>query len=248
MSPMEDNGQDQNVVKPSWWHVTMLILCVYVLASLLVDTIFHLDKENRDLILTIDNFICLIFIADFFHSLFTAKSKLRYLKWGWIDLLSSIPNIPWLWVGRLSRVVRILRIFRGIRSVKILFTFIYLRRAENAIAAVVLITIITVSFSSIAILNVEDDPKSNINTAEDALWWSISTITSVGYGDKYPVTTEGRTVAAALMVTGVGLFGAFTAYVASLFVNKGNERKAEVLELKTELNDIKDKLDKLLNK
>ncbi len=235
------------MIKPSWWHVTMLILCVYVLASLLVDTVFRLDKNNRDLMLTIDNFICLIFIADFFHSLFTAKSKLQYLKWGWIDLISSIPNMPWLWAGRLAMVVRTVRILRVIRSGKILLTFIYLRRTENAIAAVILITIIMVSFSSIAILNVEDVPTSNIKTAEDALWWSISTITTVGYGDIYPVTTEGRIVAAVLMITGVGLFGAFTAYVASLFVNRGDERK-ELLELKRELNDIKDKLDKLLGK
>jgi voltage-gated potassium channel len=73
-------------------------------------------------------------------------------------------------------------------------------------------------FSSIAILQVEKDPASNIKSAEDAIWWAYVTITTVGYGDKYPVTTEGRVIAAVLMTAGVGLFGTFTAYVASWFV------------------------------
>ena len=77
-----------------------------------------------------------------------------------------------------------------------------------------------VIFSSVAILQVEDDPNSNIKTAEDALWWAYVTITTVGYGDKYPVTTEGRIIAAFLMTMGVGLFGTFTGYVASWFVEE----------------------------
>lgn len=75
-------------------------------------------------------------------------------------------------------------------------------------------------FSSIAILEVEDAPESNIKTAEDAIWWTYTTITTVGYGDKYPVTTEGRLIAMTLMTFGVGLFGTFTAYISSMFVMK----------------------------
>ena len=71
---------------------------------------------------------------------------------------------------------------------------------------------------AIGILQVEKDPNSNIKTAEDALWWAYVTITTVGYGDKYPVTTEGRLIAVVLMTGGVGLFGTFTAYIASWFV------------------------------
>ncbi|MBM3452384.1 MAG: two pore domain potassium channel family protein [Bacteroidetes bacterium] len=73
-------------------------------------------------------------------------------------------------------------------------------------------------FSTIRILQVENDPKSNIKTAEDAIWWADVTITTVGYGDKFPVTSEGRIISAILMTTGVGLFGIFTAFVAPWFV------------------------------
>ncbi|WP_338327313.1 potassium channel family protein [Porphyromonas gingivalis] len=66
---------------------------------------------------------------------------------------------------------------------------------------------------------------SNITTAEDAIWWSYVTITTVGYGDKYPVTTEGRIIAMFLMTAGVGLFGTFTAYIASLFVSDNKKKR-----------------------
>ena len=85
-------------------------------------------------------------------------------------------------------------------------------------------------FSSVAILQFESsDPNSNIKTAGDAIWWSYVTITTVGYGDKYTVTTEGRVIAAILMTVGVGIFGTFTAYISSLFVkdnaNHSNEKE-----------------------
>ena len=75
-------------------------------------------------------------------------------------------------------------------------------------------------FSSIAILQVETAPTSNIKTAEDAIWWAYTTITTVGYGDRFPVTTEGRFIATLLMTVGVGLFGTFTAYLASWFIGE----------------------------
>jgi voltage-gated potassium channel len=81
-----------------------------------------------------------------------------------------------------------------------------------------------VLFSSIAILQFETTAESNIKTAEDAIWWSYTTLTTVGYGDKYPVTTEGRLIAMILMTTGVGLCGTFAGYIASILSsNKSNQ-------------------------
>lgn len=94
---------------------------------------------------------------------------------------------------------------------------------------VVMSSVLLTIFSSIAILNFEKTPEANIKCPEDALWWSFATITTVGYGDKFPVTTEGRIVAVILMVAGVGLFGTFTAFVASFFV--GAEQKKEETEI-----------------
>ncbi|MFM9027581.1 MAG: potassium channel family protein, partial [Bacteroidota bacterium] len=155
---------------------------------------------------------------DFTVRFYRAPSKLKFMKWGWIDLISSIPTLDMLRAGRALRLIRLLRVLRAFRSVRHIIHHVYKRRSQGAFTTVATIAVLMVLFSSIAILQVEKDPNSNIKTAEDALWWSYVTVTTVGYGDKYPVTTEGRLIAALLMTTGVGLFGTFTGFLASWFV------------------------------
>lgn len=94
--------------------------------------------------------------------------------------------------------------------------------------SVLVITILLIIFSSISILSVEKAPNSNIKTADDAIWWTMTTITTVGYGDRYPVTLEGRLIGIVLMVSGVGLFGTYTAYIASLFIGEKKEEKEKI--------------------
>ncbi len=86
-----------------------------------------------------------------------------------------------------------------------------------------IIALLTLIVSAIAILQVECLPESNIKTAEDALWWAYTTMTTVGYGDKYPITTFGRIIASAVMTIGVAICGTFTAYIASWFLEKSDE-------------------------
>jgi voltage-gated potassium channel len=73
----------------------------------------------------------------------------------------------------------------------------------------------------------ENAPGSNIHTYPNALWWAIVTVTTVGYGDRYPVTTGGRVVAALLMLVGIGLIGVLTATVASVFVKEHTDANKE---------------------
>lgn len=195
----------------------IFVLSVYVLGALLVDTFFILPDDIHKLLQYLDDGICFVFIFEFFYRLVKAPNKLSYLKWGWIDLISSIPALPFMRVGRLFRLIRILRILRAFRSLRILTKHLFENRVKGTITAVAIITFLVVIFSSISILIVEKDPSSNIKNAEDAIWWSVVTVTTVGYGDRYPVTTEGRIIGVMLMFVGVGLFGTFTAYVASWF-------------------------------
>ena len=83
------------------------------------------------------------------------------------------------------------------------------------------VAVMSVSLGSLAILDVEQDtPHANITTFGDALWWSATTVTTVGYGDRYPVTTQGRLIAVVLIVAGIGLVGAVTASVAAWMVRQ----------------------------
>lgn len=207
------------------FDLIILILSFYVLIALLVDAFVTLDPEVSRMLNVIDNLVCVVFIADFIKDFRKAENKWQFLKWGWIDLLASIPNIDYLRAGRLLRVVRLIRIIRAFRSTKLLVDYIFRDKPRGAFASVSIIAILLLLFSSVAILLVETDPEANIKTAEDAIWWAFVTLTTTGYGDRYPVTTEGRLIAAVLMVAGVGLFGTFTGYVASWFVGEKGEGK-----------------------
>jgi len=182
-----------------------------------------LDKETSRLIYDIDIAICIFFLAEFSVRFYKAENKWKFMQWGWIDLVSSIPMMDSLRAGRVFRLIRLLRILRAFRTTNMLVHHVFKNKLKGTLTSALIFAILIIIFSSIAILQVEHHPNSNILTAEDALWWSYVTITTVGYGDLYPVTTEGRIIAAFLMTTGVGLFGTFTAYVSSLFVIKQNK-------------------------
>jgi voltage-gated potassium channel len=222
--------------KIGFLDVIVLVLSVYLLGALLVDTIFTLPPQTSRLLNIIDNILCIFFLVDFLVRFRKAKDKLQFMKWGWIDLVASIPMVDFLRAGRIVRVLRVIRIIRAFRTLHYVFRFIFQNKAKGTFATAFTLALLLLIFSAIAILQVEHDPASNIRTAEDAIWWAYVTITTVGYGDKFPVTQEGRIVAAVLMTGGVGLFGTFTAYVASWFVT-GPARKDQVLEEAFEKKD-----------
>ena len=202
------------------FNIIILVLSLYVLISLIVTTFFVLSDEVTVLLNYVDNLICIIFLVDFAIRFKKANNKLVFMKWGWIDLISSIPYIDFLRAGRVLRLIRLIRVFRAFKATKLIFEHINRNKKQSALTSVALISFLMVIFSSIAILQFEKDINSNIKTAEDAIWWSYVTITTVGYGDKFPITTEGRIIGAVLMTMGVGIFGTFTALVSSWFIEK----------------------------
>lgn len=209
----------------------MLILSVVAIAALAISTLIRLDPGSRIILGYADTAICVIFFLDFLISLYRAPRRLSYfLRWGWIDLLSSIPMVDALRWGRAARILRILRILRGVRSAKVLVSFILEKRTESTFLAAGLLSIILIVMSSITILQFESDHGANITTPEDAVWWSIVTITTVGYGDRYPVSTPGRIIASVMMISGVGLFGILSGFVASWFVHPKQQTHQSELE------------------
>lgn len=223
---MKENSTDNF----GFLNVAVLVLSVYVLGALIIDTTLKLSEETSKLLNYIDIAICIFFFIEFCIRFYKADNKYKFMRWGWIDLVSSIPMINVLRFGRLFRLIRLIRILRVFRTTKHFVTHIFKNKAEGAFTSATILAILLIIFSSIAILQVENAPNSNIQTAEDAIWWSYVTITTVGYGDKFPVTTEGRIIATILMTAGVGLFGTFTAYIASIFVSDNKNENNEIRE------------------
>jgi voltage-gated potassium channel len=206
------------------YMVFMLALSVLALVGLALSTRSSLDPGIKDILGIADHVVCFAFFVDFLHSLYVAENRWRYfLRWGWLDLLSAVPMVDALRATRFARILRILRVIRALRAAKIILEFVLLRRAEHAFLAVLLLSMLSVVLGAIMVLQFEHGPMANIHTGEDALWWAMTTVTTVGYGDKYPLSTEGRLIASGLMVAGLGLFGTFSGFVASWFLKPGEQ-------------------------
>lgn len=210
---------ERPLTDPKATSYRLFILCVSVVSLLVIAAmmLMPMEKETFRLLAWIDIVACAIFFSDFLYQLFKAESKSRYFfTWGWVDLLASIPSIDAFRWGRAARLVRIAQLLRGIRSGRNLVRILahYRRRSAGAVTA--LVAFLSLTIGSMAMLHFELGVEdSNIRTAEDAIWWSWVTITTVGYGDYTPITTGGRIVAMVLMVVGVGLFSSMSGLIAS---------------------------------
>ncbi|HWM92466.1 MAG TPA: ion transporter [Thermoanaerobaculia bacterium] len=226
--------------------VFMLLLSIYAVAALALTTFIDLPSPTRTILGYADNAICILFFLDFLITLARSSNRSRYLlTWGWLDLLSSIPPLDALRWGRAARILRIFRVLRGIKATKVLTEFILYRRTQSAFLAALLVSLLLVVLSAAAVLQFETSPEANIRTPEDAIWWAIVTVTTVGYGDKFPLSTEGRFIAALLMTAGVGLFGTFSGFVAAWFLESPARQSAEldaIQRLSQEVNELREEL------
>jgi voltage-gated potassium channel len=223
----------------------MLALCALSLVLLAITAFASLSAETVYLLFLADTVICCFFLTDFLISLRRAPNKGRYfLTWGWLDLVSSIPSVSVLRIGRVARAARIIRVFRGVRAIRDLLRFANEKRAEATLLSAVFMALLVMIVASILVIQLEA-PTGNIKTGQDALWWAMSTTSTVGYGDLYPVTSEGRLLGGVLIVVGVGLFGAFTAFVAGWFTAPEEQRQDRAIdEIRDELRSIHELLEK----
>jgi voltage-gated potassium channel len=242
------------------YNIFILVLTVMSLVIMVVQ-LLPLPKATLDLLLVYDNVICFIFLIDFTVSLFSAPKKSDYFLrgGGWLDLLGSIPSFGISRFGgllrlfRLSRLARITRLMRG-ENKKQLVNDVLTHRSQYAGFITILLVFIVLVTSSVLVLTFESkSPDANITNGGDALWYSMVTITTVGYGDFYPVTPGGRMAAVFIMFSGVGIIGALSSILASVLVG-GGEPEPEgtsdgkpALTTEQELAAIKEELAALRN-
>ena len=132
--------------------------------------------------------------------------------------MSSLPfaELKFLRIFRLLRVYRLMHDLGGRAVARSLIR----ERAGSALLSLLLMGILVLEFGSLQILYLEKDAAgANITDASDALWYTIVTISTVGYGDQFPVTNAGRVMGSFIIIVGVGIFGTFTGYLANLFLS-----------------------------
>ncbi len=219
-------GARSNCENPGY-EIFILALSVLSLVNLvlLVLPFWPLDDQQLDVIWMIDGVLSVVFLSDFTYRLLKADSKREYFLHdrGWLDLIGSLPLL------RIFRIFRVLRVGRLVREYGfgMLGRWLLRERAQSALYVVSFLVILVLEVSSILMLPLEArSPDANITTAGDALWWGIVTVTTVGYGDQFPVTTGGRMVGVFVLILGVGLFGTFTGFLANAFLTPAEEGDA----------------------
>ena len=179
------------------------------------------DAQVDQVIAIIDGLLCIIFLVDFGYRLATAPSRRAYLRWGWADFIGSLP-VPGLRLFRLVHVARVARVVQGAGGRGIIRQMLH-ERAETAIFLVFLISIVVLELSAGLVLVAERGaPNANIKTGGDSLWWAWVSVTTVGYGDYYPVTAWGRIIGAVLLGVGIGLVTTITGFLATKLLPRGD--------------------------
>lgn len=216
----------ENEEKSSLYELFMGLLTIMSLVIMFLILVVRAPEVEAILYGT-DTLLCLLFLVDFAKRLRAAPDRPSYLfgprpgrslPQGMLDLLSSIPSLGIFRFFRVFRLARVARLLRA-RGAKSLTAEFIARRGESAlyIIAIAALLVLVVGSSMIAFVEPEVE-GSNIKTGADAFWWAFVTITTVGYGDRFPVTEGGRLVGMLTMAVGIGIFGVLTSYLSSVFI------------------------------
>ncbi len=251
-APSEKTPSHKSTTPPDlgWWDVFILGISVLTLGILIYEAFGKPAADVRRALRFVDTVMCMFFLADFVKRFIAAPSKWRFMRWGWIDLLASIPMLDELRWGRALRVFRIFRALRAFRSLREIRNILFAQKERSVAATLVFMVLTLVTVSALAILELEAGHDGPIGDAEDAAWWAITTMTTVGYGDTYPVSAGGRLLGAGLMIFGISIFGALSALLTS-WVLKQNEPptdqvlQAQLSQVLAELQTTNQRLEKL---
>ncbi|MFJ9741277.1 potassium channel family protein [Streptomyces sp. NPDC101166] len=150
------------------------------------------------------------FAADYAVRLVLARDRRQFVRTRWLDLAAVV--VPVIQPLKLLRLVStLLLVGQRARMASQIQVTTYV--AGSVVGLLM--------FGSLAVLSVERDaPNGNIRTLGDALWWSFTTMTTVGYGDHAPTTGLGRVIAVGLMLSGIALLGVVTANIAAWFIER----------------------------
>lgn len=207
----------------------MLVLSLAILPLLIVPLVVDLSPGTESVIFALDWFIWAVFAVEYGIRLYLAPEKWTFIRGHVIDLIVVL--VPFLRPLRIASSARMLRLLRLAR------VGVFVLRALEAVREVLtrhklhytllIAGLVTVGGGLLVWELERRAPEANITSLPDALWWAVTTVTTVGYGDRFPTTAGGRGIATLLMLVGVGLFGLLAATLASFLIERGEEQRDE---------------------
>jgi voltage-gated potassium channel len=220
----------------------MMALALAIIPLLVVPLLVDLPSGAETTFFALDWLIWVAFVLEYGIRLYLAPNKKHFVSHNVIDLLFVL--IPFLRPLRILRSARAFALLRATRGTVVLL------RAVDAVQDVLkrhklgytlLIALVVVVGSGLLVATSEEaSPDRNIKSIPDGLWWAVTTITTVGYGDRFPVTPIGRVIGAGVMILGIGLFGLLAASLASLLVQRDLER-----EIDPQISEMNERLERI---
>lgn len=215
-------------------------LIVLSVITFSIETIPTIKPETRSILHAIEIFCVVVFTLEYISRIYIAEKKLKFIFsfFGLIDLLAILPF--YLSFGVDLRSLRVLRMFRLLRLLKLVrynkamrhFTKAMLLAREQIILFMV-VTLVLIYFSAVGIYYFENEAQpDHFSSIFDSLWWSIVTLTTVGYGDVYPITAGGKVFTFFILLIGLGIVAVPTGIISSS-LTKAVELDSEQKELKS---------------
>ena len=211
------------------YEIFIAIVSVLSVVNMAIVYFPGMDPDAVNVIYIINLALTLIFLGDFGLRFYIAESRSYYFfrDWGWADLLACVPVL---------RFLRLLRVFKAYRLVHrigmdTIIHYLSKERAQTALYILIFAVIFILETGGVLVLQAErSNPAANIQTANDAIWWAYVTITTVGYGDRFPVSGAGRLVGIVVMTTGVGVFATFAGFLSNKLLTPAEPETKEPSE------------------
>ncbi len=206
-----------------YFNFFIQFLIIVSIVNFTILTLPNLSTKTQEIINGLEVFCVAVFTIEYLLRIYAAKSRVRFFFsfFGLVDLIAILPF--YLALGMDLKSLRAIRLFRILRLFKFLRygnTLAKMKKSFNIIKRELflftLATLLLLYFSSIGIYYFENEAQPEVFTSLfDAMWWSVATLTTVGYGDVYPITNGGKIFASAIVFIGLGLVAIPTGLIAS---------------------------------
>ena len=235
-------------------EVIIGVLAIVSIILVAIETLVSVSHGTLIGILIADLMICIVFAGDFIQRIRSSDSKSRFMKTNGFEILAMVPAIALYGLGAIPAIAVALRSLRLIRVVRVVLLVARMRRSMSTLSgfaqrsnllALLGITVSIVFIGAFAALVLDSGTEAaQITNFSDAVWWSLSTVTTVGYGDIVPSSIAARIMGMGLMVVGIGVMAAFISQVSATLVESRIKRNSEKNDFRSAIiSEIKSRID-----